>query len=57
MENLVQWLKMSVKAGAYAGFLRGVGGNYEISRILDIHAAKLRAFVSGVWGHAPQENF
>ena len=41
-------------AGAYAGFLRG-GPNFKISGILNIHAAKLRAFVRGVWGHAPPQ--
>ena len=35
----------------------GGGANFKISGILDIHAAKLRAFARGVWGHAPQENF
>ena len=34
----------------------GGGGvaNFKISGVLDIHAAKLRAFAKGVWGHAPQ---
>ena len=51
-------------SGAYAGFLRGGG---PTSKFLGIwiymtrsgmsRAAKLRAFVRGVWGHAPQENF
>ena len=31
----------------------GGGPNFKISVILYIHAAKLRAFASGVWGHAP----
>ena len=49
------------KAGAYAGFLRG-GANFKISGILEIHAAKrraakLRAFVRGVWGYAPPRKF
>ena len=44
----------------------GGGPNFKISVILDIHpqsgmsrAAKLRAFVRGVWGHAPppKKNF
>ena len=29
------------------------GPNFKISGILDIHAAKPRAFDMGVWGHAP----
>ena len=32
---------------------RGGGPNFKISGILDIHAAKLRAFARGVWGHVP----
>ena len=44
-------------SGAYAGFLRGGGGNSKIPENLDIHAAKLRAFTRGVWGHAPREIF
>ena len=32
---------------------QGEGPNFNIFGILDIHAAKLRAFVRGVWGHAP----
>ena len=43
-------------SGAYAGFLKG-GPNFKISVILDIHAAKLRAFARGVWGHAPPRKF
>ena len=51
-------------SGAYAGFLKGGGPNFKISGIFDIHAAKrmsraakLRAFVRGVWGHAPPRKF
>ena len=35
----------------------GGGPNFKISGILDIHAAKLRAFARGVWGHAPPRKF
>ena len=35
----------------------GGGPNFKIFGNLNIHAAKLRAFARGVWGHAPQENF
>ena len=34
-------------------FSGGGGPNFKISGILDKHAAKLRAFTRGVWGHAP----
>ena len=47
---------ISLYTGVYAEFLRG-GPNFKISWILDIHAAKLRAFARGVWGYAPQENY
>ena len=36
---------------------QGGGGNFKISVLSDIHAAKHRAFGRGVWAHAPQENF
>ena len=44
--------------GAYAGFLKGGGGQLKNFWKLDIHAAKrhvasLRAVARGVWGHAP----
>ena len=49
----------------YYGYTRGVcrisqgggGPNFKISVILDLQAAKLRAFAMGVWGHAPPRNF
>ena len=48
--------KLYTITGAYAGFVRG-GVQLEISGILDIHAAKLRAFARGVWEHAPPRKF